>query len=52
MKILIIGHFGGRNIGDELILLSQMQLFEKKYSNVEFVVITSNESFTSKMYLK
>jgi len=54
MKILIIGHFGGRNLGDELILYSQMkglsELFKK--NDIEFVIYTYDENFTKKIYSK
>lgn len=51
MKILFIGHYGGRNIGDEIILLSQMQLFEKYYEKkVTFLIYTYDESFTKELY--
>jgi polysaccharide pyruvyl transferase WcaK-like protein len=52
VKILIIGHFGGRNIGDEIILLSQMQMLTKKFGKCEFLIYTYNEDFTVETYKK
>lgn len=52
MRILIIGHFGGRNIGDEIILLSQMQMLTKKFGKCEFLIYTYNEDFTVETYKK
>lgn len=52
MRILIIGHFGKRNIGDEIILLSQMQILTKKFGECEFVVYTYDKVFTSQIYKK
>lgn len=50
MKILIIGHFGGRNLGDELILLSQLQMLTKHFDNPTFVIYTYDELFTKSKY--
>lgn len=52
MKILIIGHFGGRNIGDEIILLSQMQLFTKKFGECEFIIYSYDKEHTINTYRK
>ena len=50
MRILIIGHFGGRNIGDEIILLSQMQMLTKKFRTCEFIIYTYDKKFTIETY--
>lgn len=53
MKILFIGHYGGRNIGDEIILLSQMQFFEKYFNRkIKFIVSSYDEDFTINLYKK
>ncbi len=51
MDILFVGHFGGRNIGDEIILLSQMQMLENYYNErINFHVFTYDEDFTINLY--
>jgi len=53
MKILIIGHFGGRNIGDELILLSQMQIFTSFFKDdITFYIYSYDKDFTEVLYSK
>lgn len=51
MKIFVVGHFGGRNIGDEIILLNQLKLFRDKFGiNTEFVIYSYNEKHTLENY--
>lgn len=51
MRILFVGHFGGRNIGDEIILLNQLKLFRNKFgSNTEFIIYSYEEIHTKNIY--
>lgn len=43
-KIFMVGHFGARNIGDELILLSQAYLFYTKLPNVSFFIYSYSKN--------
>ena len=43
MQIFISGHFGARNLGDELILLSELELFNSLTSNTEFFIYSYNK---------
>jgi polysaccharide pyruvyl transferase WcaK-like protein len=52
VKILIVGHFGGRNIGDEIILLSQMQILINEFPDSKFIIYTYDEEFTLNTYIK
>lgn len=53
MNILFVGHYGGRNLGDEIILLAQIQQFNKEFEGDNtFYVFSYDEKFSLDLYKK
>lgn len=47
-KILIIGYYGAKNIGDELLLKATAQILEENINNIEISAITYDKNYTER----